>query len=145
MQSEEVIKAILSLQALSSLESGLRRSVAELLVRISKPRSIERGQVWLKRGEPSENKGYILLKGSADIEKPTSPVTTCHAPELIGEAMQFNPKHVRTATVSAVEDCIALRFLWDDFWKAVEESLGEEDRQRVRTAIENHAWAHFAE
>ena len=58
--------------------------------------------------------------------------------------MQFSTGGVRTATVAAAENCIVLRFLWDDFWSAVAKAFPADAQETIRAAVQTLAWAHFA-
>lgn len=132
------------LRLMEHVPSHVRLPLVEILEEISELRSVPRDGVWLRENEPSENKGYVLLKGSVVVRKAGAPDTVVQAPELLGEAMQFNPKHLRTATVVANEDIVVARFLWDEFWSAVEQRCSEPERQAIREAVETVAWDHLA-
>lgn len=143
MEVEEVRESILKLRFLSGLESELCEKLADILQRISAPRHLPIGAVFIREGEHTDNKGYILLTGAALIRKEGFADIRCKAPELLGEIMQFNPAQTRTATVAGAAESIVLRFVWDDFWREAETDLTEGERGIVRDALETQAWEHF--
>lgn len=145
MDNKHITGAIQQLKVFAPLGVPLRQTVADLMVSIGVLRRINKGTTWMKSGVPSENKGYILLQGSANIRKLNAPESSCIAPELLGEGMQYNPTHTRTASVTATEDCAVLRFEWEEFWKVIGETLSDEQQAEVRKAIEECAWEHFTE
>jgi CRP-like cAMP-binding protein len=145
MTSKEIRDAVLRVRTVAGLSEELRGQVAEILLTVSQPRSVAKGTVWLHEGEHTENKGYILLKGAVGIQKSESPPVECRGPELLGEMMQFNPLHLRTATVVTLEDSVVLRFLWDDFWALTAKQLSASDQEKVKDAVKDLAWRHFVE
>ena len=145
MESKDFRDEILKLETMAKLSEEVREKVANIIIMVAKLRSVPKGSTWIREGEHSENKGYILLRGTIDIYKADHPVLKCDAPELLGEIMQFNPSHLRTATVRASSDCIVLRFIWDDFWEAAERFLAANEQKELKGAVEGCAWRHFAD
>jgi hypothetical protein len=145
MDKQDVHDAIVRLRFMADLTPEVRSRVAGILEQIGKLRKVPRDAVWIKENEHSPNKGYILVRGAAAIQKTDFPQVDCQAPELLGEMMQFNPGSLRTATVFSTEESVVMRFMWDEFWAALEEQLSKKDREAVRTAIESQAWEHFAQ
>jgi len=143
MISKELRDSLLDLKCLAALPKALREKAVDILVVVSEPRSVPKGGVWLREGEPTKNKGFILLKGTAVIKRSDAPPLKCKAPELLGEMMQFNPAGVRTATVSAGEDSIVMRFMWEDFWAIVEKNLQDDEAEKIRDAMKELAWEHL--
>ena len=143
MKAEAFREAILQVHLIARLPKALREKTADLLVDISVPRSVPKGGTWLHEGEHSENKGYILVKGAVAIQKASAPDLRCEAPELLGEAMQFSTTGLRTATVATIEDCIVLRFMWEEFWAAVEDEFSFAEQTTLKEAIKDLAWEHF--
>ena len=136
---------IRDLRALEGLPAALRERLAEIIQQISKLRTIAKGSVIFRESTAHHNTGYVLLEGAVGILKTDAPKHRCDAPELIGEIMQFNPAHTRTATVGAVEDCTVYRFEWDEFWNAANEAFTAEEVDKIRSALESRAWQHFTE
>lgn len=132
------------LRLMEHVPSHVRLPLIEIFEEISELRSVPNGGIWLRENEPSENKGFVLLRGSVVVQKAGAPETVVDAPELLGEAMQFNPKHLRTATVVANDDIVVARFMWDEFWNAVAMRCTEPERHAIREAIEAVAWDHLA-
>lgn len=144
MEANQIRATVGNLNVFHDLPEALRGKVAEVLERIGTLRSVPRGGIWIREGEPSENRGYILLSGEAAIRKSESPEIRCQAPELLGETMQFHPTRRRTADVIAVTDAVVMRFSWDEFWTALAETCEPIDHERVREAVAQLAWSHFA-
>ena len=143
MDSSEVDSVLREMKFMQRLPEGLRGNVAVILQEVSELRSVPEGAAWVREGEQTQNKGYILVKGAVAIQKTGAPEHLESAPELLGEIMQFNPVQLRTATVVATEDCVVMRFFWDDFWAKIKDSLSEGDEETVKAAIESFAWEHF--
>jgi CRP-like cAMP-binding protein len=144
MNPDDVHDAMCKMSFMHALPAELKSKVARILQNISKLRRVPLGTAWLREGEHSENKGYILLEGAVSIRKQDSLGHSEDAPELLGEIMQFNPQQMRTATVVATEDCVVMRFVWDEFWERAEESLSAPEQEKVKTALEGFAWEHFS-
>ncbi len=144
MKRSEIHKKLMQLQIMQSFEPELRNQLAALIQVVSEPRKVPQGGIWIRQGEHEPNKGYILLEGEVAITKPDAPEIVCQAPELLGEAQQFTPGHVRTASVTATKDSTVLRFSWEDFWEKAAELLEKEDREHIRESLKNLAWQHFA-
>ena len=145
MSSESTFDRICEVSMMRELPQVLRDRVASIIEDISKLRKVPKGAVILREMEGGADKGYILLEGAVGILKTDAPKHRCPAPELLGEIMQFNPAHVRTATVGAVEDCLVLKFEWETFWAALGAESTSEEVAKVRSALEERAWVHFAE
>jgi CRP-like cAMP-binding protein len=145
MKQAEIVDTLSQLSLVRRLSPpDLADEVVAILAAHSELRRVPQGGVWLRENEPTENKGFILMQGAVAVKKSDAPEVRVEAPELLGEAMQFNPRHLRTATVTAVEDIVVARFRWDDFWAAVEERLTPPDQEKVREAVKALAWDHIA-
>ncbi|MBX7256670.1 MAG: cyclic nucleotide-binding domain-containing protein [Candidatus Hydrogenedentes bacterium] len=143
MDSQQVRQAILKLRFMGGLESDLRAKVAELIVRVAEQRSVPKGGIFIHEHEPNDDRGFVLLSGRILVQKTGSPDTTCEAPEILGEMQQFNPTHLRTATISGDVPCVVLRFHWSAFWNAVNQELQPPQIEALRKALEMNAWEHF--
>ena len=143
MDHNEVHRVLREMKFMRELSGELRDKVASIFQAISEFRKVPLGKTWIREGEKSESKGYILVKGSVAIRKVDSQQHLEDAPELIGEVMQFNPAHARTASVVATEECAVLCFDWDSFWAKTKETLSDSDEKLVKTAVESFAWEHF--
>jgi len=141
--SEKYVSDIANLAAWSGLPSDLRDRAARLLSSIGEARNVGSGDTWIREGEQSANKGYVLLRGTVAIIRDDHPRAECEAPALLGEMMQFNPREHRLATITALTRCTVLRFTWDDFWGAVKEQFDEVEYASLRKIIEEYAWARF--
>ena len=143
MQSAQVRDNVRKLRFMPDLPADLREKIADILLRISEPRSLPAAAVFIHEDEHVDNKGYILVEGAVAIQRSEHPDMACDAPELIGEMQQFNPAQTRTATVAASMPSTVLRFQWDEFWSAAKQELTSEEVETVRKTLEMHAWEHF--
>lgn len=143
MDPNEVHRVLREMKFMRELPGELRDKVASILQEISESRKVPLGKTWIREGEKSESKGYILVKGSVAIRKADTQQHLEDAPELLGEVMQFNPAHARTASVVATEECAVLCFDWDGFWAKTQETLSAGDQKKVKAAVESFAWEHF--
>ena len=143
MESDEVIRILHDMPFMQSLPEPLRGKVVHILQGVSVLRTIPLGDTWIREGDKTKSVGYILLKGSVTIRRTSGEQHSEDAPELIGEIIQYNPAHIRAATVLATSACVVMRFDWDDFWTVCGETLSDSDLQSVRSAVESFAWEHF--
>ena len=143
MTSDETKAAILQFKCLRTLPGDLRHQVAGILEKVAEQRRVPKASVWFHEHEQSKNMGYLLIAGQVKIEKADTPEIVCQAPELLGEMMQFNPMHERTATVSALDDCVVMQFPWEAFWAEIQENCTEADQKKIRSALEEVAWSHI--
>jgi hypothetical protein len=57
--------------------------------------------------------------------------------------MQFAPEHQRTATLTANEPSVVLRFVWSGFWQVLGKECSESEVEAIKSAIQDYAWEHF--
>lgn len=143
MGPREIHDAIVQVPVIAELAQPVRETLSSVLQEIAEVRRLRKGHRMTREGSHGRNRGFILLSGSVRIHKADMPDSKAKAPELLGEVMQFNPKKMRVATVIAHEDCMVLRFMWDDFWDAVTRYFDAEEQARVRAVLERRAWEHF--
>lgn len=134
---------VLQLSFMNGFPETLRERLADIFIEVSEVRRIRTGQLITREGGRGRNRGFILLDGSVRIHKSDVPDSKAKPPELLGEVMQFNPKRSRTATVTAHEKGLVLRFMWDDFWAGTKRYLTKEEQDLVRKTLEERAWEHF--
>jgi len=143
MNSTEIANTIQTTKFMQAFPEDLRGKVSHALQEISKLRSVPMGETWIQEGDKTDARGFVLVKGSVSIRKGGDQPHMEEAPELLGEIMQFNPVHARAATVVATDDCVVMRFDWDDFWTKLDETLTEDELKTVKSAVESFAWEHF--
>lgn len=143
MDMDDVRARIKGLRMMRDVDHDLQDKLADLFQAVSVPRSVPAGGIFIHEHENVDNKGYILLKGALLVRRDGHPDVTCPAPELIGEAMQFNPAGVRTATCAGAVDSVALRFMWDEFWSRAEIVFTPLELTKVKEALAAQAWEHF--
>ena len=143
MGPHEIHDAILHVSTVEEFAPPIRETLSALLQEISEVRRLRKGHRMTREGSRGRNRGFILVSGSVRIQKSDMPDTKATAPEMLGEVMQFNPKKMRVATVIAHEDCLVLRFMWDEFWDAVARYFESDDQVKVREVLERRAWEHF--
>ncbi|NUM53243.1 MAG: cyclic nucleotide-binding domain-containing protein [Candidatus Hydrogenedentes bacterium] len=143
MGPQEIHNTIVQVPILEEFAPAERETLSALLQEVSEVRRLRKGHRMTREGSRGRNRGFILLSGSVRVQKSDMPDTKVTAPELLGEVMQFNPKRMRVATVLAHEDCLVLRFMWDDFWDAVTRYFEPDEQKKVREVLERRAWEHF--
>ncbi|MDZ4859864.1 MAG: cyclic nucleotide-binding domain-containing protein [Candidatus Hydrogenedentes bacterium] len=143
MGPDDIREAILNVPWVADFEPAIRETIVTAIKEVAEVRRLRKGHRMTREGSTGRNRGFILLTGSVRIHKSDMPDSKSKAPELLGEVMQFNPKKMRTATVMAHEDVLVLRFMWDEFWAALDRYLSEEDRVKVHESLEQRAWEHF--
>ena len=141
--ADKYLRDIAGLAAWGELTEDLREKVARLVLTIGAPRKAAAGDTWIREGERSENKGYVLLRGTVAIIREEHPKAQCEEPALLGEMMQFNPQEHRLATVTALTKCTVLRFSWDDFWNAAQEEFDDFENATLKKLVEQYAWGRF--
>jgi len=143
MESQAMHDTIAGVPIIDRFSGPVRETLIALMLEISEVRRLRKGHRMTREGSRGRNRGFVLLEGSVRIQKSETPDAKVRAPELLGEVMQFNPKRLRVATVVAHEDCLVLRFMWDDFWGAVARYFAPGEQAEVRDALERRAWEHF--
>lgn len=143
MGPQEIHEAIVHIPIVEEFAAPVRETLSALIQEVSEVRRLRKGHRMTREGSRGRNRGFVLLSGSVRIQKSDMPDSKAKAPELLGEVMQFNPKKMRVATVFAHEDCLVLRFMWDDFWDAVARYFDPGDQKHVREVLERRAWEHF--
>jgi len=141
--TEKYVRDITGMASWGDLPDELRESAARILLTIGELRNVGSGDTWIREGEQTENKGYVLLRGTVAIIRDEHPQAECEAPALLGEMMQFNPQEHRLATITALTRCTVLRFTWDEFWRAVKEQFDEVEFATLRKLVEQYAWDRF--
>jgi CRP-like cAMP-binding protein len=145
MGPHDIHEAIVRVPIVEEFASPMRETISTLLQEISEVRRLRKGHRMTREGSRGRNRGFILLSGSVRVQKSDMPDTKVVGPELLGEVMQFNPKKMRVATLIAHEDCIVLRFMWEEFWDAVARYFEPDEQTKVREALERRAWEHFTQ
>ncbi len=143
MDAEKVRAEILRVPVIESLPGDLPGKVTDVIMDIGDVRHVPKGQVMTRENKHGKNRGFVLLKGVIGIQKAEVPFSKCRPPELLGEVMQFNPKGMRTATLTAHEECWVIRFPWTDFWNTLMMNFSENEVAKVREVLEDRAWEHF--
>jgi len=143
MGPNDIHEAIVRVPVVAEFAQPVRETLSTLLQEISEVRRLRKGHRMTREGSRGRNRGFILLTGSVRIQKSDVPDSKARAPELLGEVMQFNPKKMRIASVFAHEDCLVMRFMWDDFWDAVARYFDPDEQTKVRESLERRAWEHF--
>ena len=143
MDNEQIRTLVLQVPFITSLSEDLREKLADIILNIGVVRRVAQGQIMTRESGQGKNRGFILLDGVIGVQKAEAPYSKCRPPELLGELMQFNPKGMRTATLTAREECVVLRFQWNEFWNELMTNLSETEVAKIRQALEDRAWEHF--
>lgn len=143
MDMEKVREVILQVPVIHSLPGDLNEKVTDVIMEIGVVRRVAEGQIMTRENKHGKNRGFVLLKGVIGIQKADMPYSKCRPPELLGEVMQFNPKGMRTATLTAREECWVIRFQWNEFWNTLMSNFSEAEVATIRETLEERAWEHF--
>ena len=125
----------------------LRDHIAEILVNISKPRVLKKGERLYAEGAIDDNTGAILVDGGLLVSYGREHETTVllQAPEMVGEMQQFNKYGTRTATVSAGMTATVLEFAWHDLVSRIQDrpDINHADHTLIRDAFKKFAGDRF--
>lgn len=143
MDSEDIRGTLLTLGVLDHLSPDLRGKVAQLLMDAGKPVSLEPGEVLIREGDVGGGAGYVLLSGSMRVEHERDTAVRISAPALLGEMHQFNPRALRTATVTADTPCALLKFAWFDFQYRATSELTHIEQDALMETMEQLVWQRF--
>ncbi len=136
---------IAELRLLSGLGRDLAVKMVDILASISKEESALTNTVLFTTGDPYSDDGYILIEGEISVLKEGFPEVVASAPELIGETARLSSARQRTATVTAATDLKLLHFEWSEFTRAAQTYLTDPELEKVSSAIQEYAWAHFTQ
>lgn len=125
---------------LRKLSDTTQERVRVLLDDISEKTTVAEGETLLQEGSLVFASGYILLKGTIQIEREGLALIELDAPIVLGEISRFSQDDLRTATVRATSNGRLLRFSWDDLYEHAEKELSEENNKAFLRAIERVVW-----
>ncbi len=131
---KELVSAIPIMQ---KLKVETRDAVLAILLDLADEANLVNGDTLYEKGAKDQNTGVLLVKGSVHVDIGESDPVVVTAPDLLGEMKQFDAEGRRTATVSAAEDCVVLRFSWHDFvFRAMtEDGLSPEGQLELKDVI----------
>lgn len=143
MESEGIRATLLTLSALDHLSPELRAKVAQLLLDLGKCLSLAEGDVLIHEGDVGGGSGYVLLAGNMRVEHERDTAVRLTPPALLGEMHQFNPRALRTATVTADTPCEVLKFSWFDFQFRATSQLTHDEQDALMETMEQLVWQRF--
>jgi CRP-like cAMP-binding protein len=115
------------------------------LLWIGIPRTIQVGEKLFEEGAHDENFGCVLLTGQVDVTRNEELLEKLHAPELLGEILQFTNDRARTATVKAATPCSILAFDWCKFGSESVKFYDESEQALFKHLLTQCAWQRCAE
>lgn len=124
------------------LPESLRQRFVVTLLGVSNNIQVSDGEKLFTEGEKTSELAYVLVTGTVDVTKSTTPTVTVQAPDLFGEMQQINPEGVRTATVVVRDVATLLQFSWNDFFSLALTLFNEQEMAQLRQALEELAWSH---
>ncbi len=145
MASSAWLKQVATLPLLARVPESAREKIANLMVGLATSVELEAGDVLIQEGALGGTAGYILVQGQVSVERSGASPLSLPAPSLLGEMQQFNPVAQRTATVTAENDAVALKFTWPALYARAKETLSEEEQHLLLAAIEHCVWERFHE
>jgi CRP-like cAMP-binding protein len=144
MHLSEIRNQICAIPVVRDLPEKLRARICMILLGIGHEVTATEGQILFEEGEGDNDVAYILLQGEILVQKSDSPEIVAQAPDLLGEVVKFSPMSRRSATVSAKGEVKLLKFIWAEFFDAIDQVFPPEEQIQVRQALEDIAWGHFA-
>lgn len=143
MSEPVVVQEIASLSLLEGVPAEARENIARIFLAVSEEVDFEDGETLMQEDYMAFEAGYILARGTVQVERGGKVVSELNAPALLGEMSQFKAGDTRTATVRAKEAAVALQFQWDEFHAEVKKTLSPSDRKILRDALERLVWDRF--
>ncbi len=125
---------------LKGMPQTSKTAVAQVVLDISEVFDLEDGEFLMREETLAFGTGYVLLEGSAVIERAGKPVSEVTGPVLLGEMSQFKSSDMRMATIYAKGPAVCLHFLWDELHERAASSLSREDYDLLIGAIERLVW-----
>ena len=145
MTKEEARERVLQLGVLNGLPAPLREKMADIFLGVASPQRVPINTMLFKKGQASNDEGFVLLEGEVTVLKEGSPEFVASAPDVLGEIAHISPTKQRSATVSAASELKILRFKWSALLTAAQQSLGAAEVQQFTSALQEYAWKHFTE
>ena len=138
---EAIRKSILQIPLCRKLPDSMRDRFAMILMWISAPRELSRGQRLYAQGDPGGREGCLLLEGMVEITRAGGQTKYVESPEILGEGSQFMKTMERTASVDVVVGGMELTFAWKDLGRWSVRVFTKEERQTLKRIIAETAWA----
>ncbi len=145
MTKEQARARVLDLTVLAVLSPTLRERMADIFLGVASPQIVQANTTLFKRGQASNDEGYVLLDGDVSVLKEGSPEIIAPAPDILGEIAHISPTKQRSATVVAASELKILRFKWSALISSASQTLTAEEAQQFTSALQEYAWKHFTE
>ena len=145
MTKEQARARVLELAVLAGLSASMRDRMAETLMSVGSPQNVPANTMIFKKGQASNDEGFVLLDGEVSVIKDGAPEILAPAPEIIGEIGHLSHTKQRSATVVAACELKVLRFKWSTLISTALQALSAEEAQQFTSALQEYAWRHFAE
>ncbi len=145
MELVDLRTRLLQVPFIKGLPRELRDRCAMGLLWVGMPRSVQAGEKLFEQGAHDENLGCVLLTGQVDVTRDGELLEKLHAPELLGEILQFTSDKIRTATVKAAAPCSILAFDWSKFGAESVKFYNESEQALFKHLLTQCAWQRCAE
>lgn len=112
------IERVLFLKSIN-LFSQIPGEYLALVAQIAQEESIEKGEVVFKEGDAGDSL-YLIIEGTVKVHKGEREIATLNAGECFGEMAILDSEH-RSASVTALNDCLFLKISREDFCDIMKE------------------------
>ena len=129
------------------LDREIQQGFIAALKDVGRIAGMNKGDRLFSEHEPSDDEGYVVLKGSLLIASSSGFKNALFAPVLVGEMKQFafEGEETRVASVTADTELEVLRFDWAAFYRSLNTQLSETQMDEFRASLRRYAWMHFLE
>jgi CRP-like cAMP-binding protein len=145
MTKEQARAQVLNLAVLAGLSSHLREKMADTFLTVASPQIVAANTTLFKKGQTSNDEGFVLLDGEVSVLKDGAPEIIAPAPDILGEIGHLSHTKQRSATVVAACELKILRFKWSALISTALQLLTAEEAQQFTSALQEYAWRHFTE
>lgn len=145
MTKEQARAQVLDLAVLAGLSVSVRERMADVFLSVAAPQKVPANTTLFKKGQTSNDDGFVLLDGEVSVLKEGAPEIIAPAPEILGEIGHLSHTKQRSATVTAACELKVLRFKWSALISSALQALSAEEAQQFTSALQEYAWKHFAE
>jgi hypothetical protein len=125
---------------LKDMPEASKVAVAQAFLDVSEVFDLDDGEALMREGTLAFGTGYVLVAGSAAVERSGKQVSEVSGPVLLGEMSQFKSSDMRVATIFAQGPAVCLQFIWDELYERAESHLSREDYGHLIGAIERLVW-----
>ncbi len=136
----DVQRLVKDIGPIAGLGETVAENVASTLIAVGELVNWENGYEFISEGDETDDRGFVLLTGSASVTKSSGKSLNVSAPALLGEMKQHSATGKRGATVSTVGPCACLVFEWGALHSRLGRELAAGDWAAFRIALERYSW-----